>query len=56
MQLTLISGMSGSGKSIALNVLEDAGYYCVDNLPVPLLLHAWWCQLHRIASATYRAA
>ena len=38
MQLTLISGMSGSGKSIALNVLEDAGYYCVDNLPVPLLL------------------
>jgi len=38
MQLTLISGMSGSGKSIALNVLEDAGYYCVDNLPAPLLL------------------
>ncbi len=37
MQLTLISGMSGSGKSIALNVLEDAGYYCVDNLPAPLL-------------------
>lgn len=38
MQLTLISGLSGSGKSIALNVLEDAGYYCVDNLPVTLLL------------------
>ncbi|MFA9440860.1 RNase adapter RapZ [Uliginosibacterium sp. sgz301328] len=37
MQLTLISGLSGSGKSIALNVLEDAGYYCVDNLPVALL-------------------
>lgn len=37
MQLTLISGLSGSGKSIALNVLEDAGYYCVDNLPVTLL-------------------
>ncbi len=37
MQLVLISGLSGSGKSIALNVLEDAGYYCVDNLPAPLL-------------------
>src|ERR1035437_7795508 len=38
MQLILISGLSGSGKSIALNVLEDAGYFCVDNLPAPLLL------------------
>ena len=37
MQLVLISGLSGSGKSIALNVLEDSGYYCVDNLPVQLL-------------------
>ncbi len=37
MQLALISGLSGSGKSIALNVLEDAGYYCVDNLPARLL-------------------
>ena len=37
MQLILISGLSGSGKSIALAVLEDAGYYCVDNLPAPLL-------------------
>jgi len=37
MQLVLISGLSGSGKSIALNVLEDAGYYCVDNLPAALL-------------------
>ena len=37
MQLVLISGLSGSGKSIALNVLEDSGYYCVDNLPAPLL-------------------
>jgi CBS domain-containing protein len=33
-----VSGLSGSGKSIALNVLEDAGYYCVDNLPAKLLL------------------
>jgi len=37
MQLILISGLSGSGKSIALHVLEDAGYYCVDNLPATLL-------------------
>ena len=37
MQLVLISGLSGSGKSIALNALEDSGYYCVDNLPSQLL-------------------
>ena len=37
MQLVLLSGLSGSGKSIALNVLEDAAYYCVDNLPAKLL-------------------
>ena len=37
MHLVLLSGVSGSGKSIALAVLEDAGYYCADNLPAPLL-------------------
>jgi UPF0042 nucleotide-binding protein len=37
MQLILITGLSGSGKSVALAVLEDAGYYCVDNLPVALV-------------------
>ena len=37
MQLVLISGLSGSGKSVALRVLEDDGYYCVDNLPATLL-------------------
>ena len=37
MQVVLISGLSGSGKSVALNVLEDSGYYCVDNLPVALV-------------------
>jgi len=37
-QLVLVSGLSGSGKSIALKVLEDSGYYCVDNLPATLLL------------------
>ena len=38
MQLILVSGLSGSGKTIALHVLEDSGYYCVDNLPATLLL------------------
>ena len=37
MHIVIISGLSGSGKSIALNMLEDTGYYCVDNLPSPLL-------------------
>ncbi|MFT5879213.1 MAG: UPF0042 nucleotide-binding protein [Moritella sp.] len=37
MKLMIVSGHSGSGKSIALRVLEDLGYYCVDNLPVTLL-------------------
>jgi len=37
MQLFLISGLSGSGKSVALKTLEDAGFYCVDNLPADLL-------------------
>jgi len=36
-KLIVISGLSGAGKSIALNVLEDLGYYCVDNLPLGLL-------------------
>ena len=38
MQLILVSGLSGAGKSIALDVLEDGGYYCVDNLPATLLM------------------
>ena len=37
MELVVISGLSGSGKSIALAVLEDAGSYCVDNLPADML-------------------
>ena len=36
-RLLVISGLSGSGKSTAANALEDIGYYCVDNLPLPLL-------------------
>ena len=38
MDIILITGMSGSGKSVALRALEDAGYYCVDNLPPELLI------------------
>ncbi len=37
MHIILITGISGSGKSVALHVLEDAGYFCVDNLPPSLL-------------------
>ncbi len=37
MKLIIVSGLSGSGKSIALETLEDCGYYCIDNLPVDLL-------------------
>ncbi len=37
MQIILVSGLSGSGKSIAIAVLEDIGYYCVDNLPLAML-------------------
>lgn len=37
MEIVLISGMSGSGKSVALHAMEDAGFYCVDNLPPELL-------------------
>jgi len=37
MKMVVVSGVSGSGKSTALNVLEDLGFYCIDNLPVGLL-------------------
>ncbi|MCG7657665.1 RNase adapter RapZ [Wielerella bovis] len=37
MKIVLISGLSGSGKTVALNLLEDSGFYCVDNLPLALL-------------------
>lgn len=38
LQIVLITGMSGSGKSVALNALEDVGFFCVDNLPPELLV------------------
>jgi hypothetical protein len=37
MRLIIVSGLSGSGKSVALNMLEDLDYYCVDNIPAGLL-------------------
>ncbi len=37
MRLIIVSGLSGSGKSVALQVLEDLGYYCIDNMPAALL-------------------
>lgn len=37
--LLLVTGMSGAGKSVALNCLEDIGYYCIDNMPPVLLKH-----------------
>ena len=36
-KLLIVTGMSGAGKTIALKSLEDLGYYCVDNLPIPLV-------------------
>lgn len=39
-RLIIVSGLSGSGKSVALHVLEDLGYYCIDNLPAALLQSA----------------
>lgn len=52
MQLIIVSGRSGSGKTIALRVLEDLGFYCVDNLPIsllPTLVHAVMEQYSKIA-------
>ena len=36
-RLIIVSGLSGSGKSVALHVLDDLGYYCIDNMPAALL-------------------
>jgi RNase adapter protein RapZ len=37
MRIIVVSGLSGSGKSVALHMLEDLGYYCIDNIPAALL-------------------
>ena len=41
MRLVIVTGMSGAGKTAALKMLEDMGFYCVDNLPIPLVLHLY---------------
>ncbi len=56
MKLVILTGLSGSGKSIALHTLEDLGYYCIDNLPVSLL-EPFATQLpHRQRDAQQQAA
>ena len=37
MRFVIVTGLSGAGKSTTLDFLEDSGYYCADNLPVPLI-------------------
>lgn len=56
MQLLIVSGRSGSGKTTALHVLEDMGYYCVDNLPLGLLPKLADTMLTRPDAATLRLA
>ncbi|MDJ0813698.1 MAG: RNase adapter RapZ [Woeseiaceae bacterium] len=51
MRLIIVSGLSGSGKSVALHVLEDLGYYCIDNLPAALIKAA----IDETASSTEKA-
>lgn len=52
LRLIIVSGLSGSGKSVALHVLEDLGYYCIDNIPAALLKSA----VHEVHSGEGRAA
>ena len=37
MRFVIVTGVSGAGKTAALKMLEDVGYFCVDNLPIPLI-------------------
>ena len=41
MKLVIVTGMSGAGKTIALKMLEDIGFYCVDNLPISLWINLY---------------
>lgn len=49
MRLIVVSGLAGAGKSVALHMLEDLGYYCIDNLPIGLLTDITGDTLHRQA-------
>ena len=48
--VVIVTGLSGSGKSTAINALEDAGFFCIDNLPVPLLPNVLELATHQGAS------
>lgn len=37
MRFVIVTGMSGAGKSTTLKMMEDMGYFCVDNMPIPLM-------------------
>ena len=37
LQFVIVTGMSGAGKSTAMKMMEDMGFFCIDNLPIPLL-------------------
>ena len=52
LRLIVVSGLSGSGKSVALHILEDLGYYCIDNIPAALLKSA----VHEVHSGEGLAA
>lgn len=55
MRLVIVSGLSGSGKSVALNMLEDIGWYCVDNIPAGLL-NAFISHTVRSGNQSYQRA
>ncbi len=55
MRITVISGLSGAGKSVAMHALEDLGYFCIDNLPVNLL-PALTAEIERAAHPAYEHA
>lgn len=56
MRFVIVTGMSGAGKSTALKMLEDAGYFCVDNLPIPLLKELGSFTLENIPEGVQKVA
>ena len=56
MEFIIISGLSGAGKTSALHVLEDIGYYCVDNIPASLLSTLYTLCLNSTSETMKRAA
>ena len=49
MELLIVSGLSGAGKSVAMNALEDIGYFCIDNVPAGLLVVSGWKMTGQLA-------